>query len=115
MEQLLLAIDRPIPAIDKGLRLLEYNCTHIAPKQLDELLKSVLQKAATDKDSLFADFIQRRVKTYVDSRSGKLFAVVHDRDRDFFLKFIESIDVPVKVQALSESFKLQYAKVEGGE
>ncbi len=115
MEQLLQAIDRPIPAIDKGLRLVEYNCTHIAPKQLDELLKSVLQKAATDKDSLFADFIQRRVKTFVDSRSGKLFAVVHDKDRDFFLKFIESIDVPVKVQALSESFKLQYAKVEGSE
>lgn len=115
MEQLLQSIDRPIPAIDKGLRLVEYNCTHIAPKQLGELLKTVLQKAATDKDSLFSDFIQRRVKTYVDSRSGKLFAVVHDKDRDFFLNFLESIDVPVKVQALSESFKLQYAKVEGSE
>ena len=114
MEQLLQSIDRPIPAIDKGLELIEYNCTNIAAKQLDELLKSVLQKAATDKDSLFADFIQRRVKTYVDSRSGKLFAVVHEKDKEFFLNFVKSIDVPVKVQALSESFKLQYAKVEGG-
>jgi general secretion pathway protein D len=109
MEQLLEAIDRPIPAIDKGLVLIDYNCSHIAPKQLDELLKSVLQKAATDKESLFADFIQRRVKTYVDGRSGKLFAVVHEKDSEFFLRFIKSIDVPVKVRARSQDYKLQYA------
>ena len=52
MEQLLQSIDRPIPAIDKGLELIEYNCTNIAAKQLDELLKSVLQKAAANKLSL---------------------------------------------------------------
>jgi len=113
MEQLLKSIDRPIPAIDKGLILIEYNCTHIAPKMLDELLKSVLQKATSDKDSLFTDFIQRKVKTYVDGRSGKLFAVVHEKDKKFFMGFIQSIDVPVKVRARSESFKLQYAQVDG--
>jgi general secretion pathway protein D len=111
MEQLLREVDRPIPAIDKGLVLVEYNSTNISAKSLDELLKSVLQKNATDKDSLFADFIQRRVKTYVDQRSGVLFAVVHEKDKQFLMRFLQSIDVPVKVEARSASFKLQYASV----
>ena len=111
MEQLLSEIDRPIPAIDKGLVLVEYNSTNISANKLDELLKSVLQKSATDKDSIFADFLQRRVKTYVDQRSGMLFAVVHEKDEQFLRNFLHSIDVPVKVKARSQMFKLQYASV----
>jgi general secretion pathway protein D len=108
IEKLLGEIDRAVPPDETGMELFKYTTQNMDPEKLLNVLGPAFKKGGA-----LESIVQREPSLFADGRSGKIFVVMHKQDRTFVEDLIVSLDIPVKVRALSKRFALQNASVMG--